>query len=84
MSDRAIQSRTQNSLAGIFLSFPGKHRKMSHHIVSQNYSGLKLHKPGINRQITMPPVAIAEDVKWMYLYICKRFNIVSFTDLFAY
>lgn len=52
----------------------------------KNY-GLKLHKPGINEQITLVNGAVATDhgdVKWMYLYVHKRFNLVAFKYMLAF
>lgn len=52
----------------------------------KNY-GLKLHKPGINEQITLANGAVATDggdVKWMYLYVHKRFYSVAFKYMLAF
>lgn len=55
-------------------------------IPCKNY-GLKLHKPDINEQITMANGAVAtddDDIKWMYLYVDKRFNLVAFKYMLAF
>lgn len=55
-------------------------------IPCKNY-GLKLHKPGINEQITLANGTVAtddDDVKWMDLYLHKTFNLVAFKYMLAF
>lgn len=58
-------------LLGVFCHFQGSLEKCPTTSPHKTYCGLKQHKPGINGQVAMAPTAVADDVKWMYLYIHK-------------
>lgn len=72
------------TLMEVFCHFQGSLEKCPTTLARKTYYGLKLHKPGINGEISMAPATVADDVKWMYLYGHKRFNIVSFKDIFTF